>query len=154
RPPRVRGGGGVVGRDAGQEVGRPPRVRGGDAARRASRPSARKTPACAGRRGGTPERCGRAGVDPRVCGAEEVLDERINLEGGRPPRVRDGARVLRDRGVSRRKTPACAGRRLWLASACRTRREDPRVCGAEIAVYLLAAVLPGRPPRVRGGALH
>ena len=111
--------------------GSPPRVRGGGT----------RIPGCCSPRRITPACAGRSTPPQPPPGAW----------GGSPPRVRGGAGCWRESSSCRGITPACAGR-----SGCPARpgcpvRDHPRVCGEESERTSRKVVLPGSPPRVRGG---
>ena len=135
-----------------------------------SRPAARITPACAGKRAGRcPDGC-TPWDHPRVCG-EKCLSNHLTLKrGGSPPRVRgkeschpDFFREIgitprvRGKGPVRRRdgagmgiTPAYAGKRLKSRETVMPSWDHPRVCGEKMVSMIPHRRSRGSPPRVRG----
>ena len=131
-------------------MGSPPRMRGKASQYATSRPAARITPACAGKRAGRcPDGC-TPWDHPRVCG-EKCLSNHLTLKrGGSPPRVRGKESChpdfFREIGI----TPACAGKRTCTATRRCGNGDHPRVCGEKIEKQGDGYAVLGSPPRMRG----
>ena len=130
--------------------GSPPRVRGKHTGRTVNVKRRGITPACAGKTLFGGNRPFRYRDHPRVCGENRILAQFVPACPGSPPRVR-GKRT-RTRVMSGRRgiTPACAGK-TYQQEALRTEgRDHPRVCGENKIAFVVAALVEGSPPRVRG----
>ncbi len=66
---------------------------------------------------------------PRVCGEKSQLAFAPSSVSGSPPRMRGKAGSLSGSMVSRRITPAYAGKSLQLGRLPSQRKDHPRVCG-------------------------
>ena len=99
---------------AGMRVGRgsPPRVRGKVSFAHHLSTEYRITPACAGKSLERYTSIGRCQDHPRVCGEKISAACFRSLPRGSPPRVRGKASRGISRYLTRRITPACAGKRL------------------------------------------
>ena len=87
---------------------------------------------------------------PRVCG-EEVVGFRPAIKiSGSPPRMRGRAQRQKMALISRRITPAYAGKRVRHAHQGAANQDHPRVCGEEVAVPVVELDAVGSPPRMRG----
>ena len=93
------------------ELGSPPRVRGEVLQATAGSPCKRITPACAGRRRKAYHLTRFRGDHPRVCGEKSMSTPKKRRFSGSPPRVRGEAFRASECTITRRITPACAGRR-------------------------------------------
>ena len=85
-----------------------------------------------------------------MCGEKEKVVHFLGHVAGSPPRVR-GKGVQRDCPlVGMGITPACAGKRVVVASVGETHRDHPRVCGEKVSSTSPIKCLKGSPPRMRG----
>ena len=130
--------------------GSPPRVRGTEIAIEREVAKARITPACAGNsrprsRVTTPRQ-----DHPRVCGEQAKHTRNTALLEGSPPRVRGTATGYQFLAIFERITPACAGNRPLRRKPSKFGRDHPRVCGEQLVIAALGAMVVGSPPRVRG----
>ena len=148
--PRVRGEEAAVWAPELLEHGSPPRTRG--RAGRAGSAVARKriTPAYAGKRGRPAAPGSRRPDHPRVRGEEVFLQDLIRLLGGSPPRTRGRADLPTGVTLTRRITPAYAGKRPPISPNRRRSADHPRVRGEEEDEGPRHAAGGGSPPRTRG----
>ena len=87
---------------------------------------------------------------PRACGENLASTGSNPSIKGSPPRVRGKLRLAVEVGVSRRITPARAGK-TWVAVTVERCREDhPRACGENLVRIIPPGFCHGSPPRVRG----
>ncbi len=113
------------------DYGTPPRRRGGPRRTPAENLQLRNTPASAGRTAGRTGSPGRRPEHPRVGGGgREELDPLL---------------------PQRRNTPASAGRTPRGQRSAVRRPEHPRVGGEDLEKITMKPVVPGTPPRRRGG---
>ena len=68
---------------------------------------------------------------------------------GSPPRVREPQRVVVERDMQLRITPACAGTTFLCKDCIQFMEDHPRVCGNHLLISSQACGTPGSPPRVR-----
>ncbi len=130
--------------------GRSPRMRGSPERTPRDLPPAGSIPADAGEptQRLTSRRC--TGVDPRGCGgAERDLLGQVRA-GGRSPRMRGSPARLLACGRTRGSIPADAGEPAASLALSATRRVDPRGCGGAATSPLVASIVVGRSPRMRG----
>ena len=130
--------------------GSPPRVRGKHLYSFCHLKFYRITPACAGK---TPSETLVAYFSPdhpRVCGENKRRWSVTMVSAGSPPRVRGKRQLRLVTLVTRRITPACAGKTGKPASRRGTSTDHPRVCGENKPGMKSAFNLDGSPPRVRG----
>ena len=89
---------------------------------------------------------------PRICGEKSLVLIRDELLKGSPPHMRGKDLIFeivhRVLGI----TPAYAGKRCGRASATRSTRDHPRICGEKIAPDKEIAREWGSPPHMRGKA--
>ena len=90
--------------------GSPPRVRGKAAAHILPVPSARITPACAGKRAFQKKNLCIPWDHPRVCGEKKLVREFCLEHRGSPPRVRGKVAEIDGNMAAGGITPACAGK--------------------------------------------
>ena len=114
----------------------PPRVRGKDTIITELANVLRITPACAGK-----SRCAWLAAchrrdHPRVCGEKHQQPKAATAGIGSPPRVRGKVQYRTSRSLSRRITPACAGKSAMLYFLPLLLRDHPRVCGEKVPKYL------------------
>ena len=113
-------------------------------------PSARITPACAGKRAFQKKNLCIPWDHPRVCGEKEWKDISTKSIIGSPPRVRGKVRLRSLQLLLRGITPACAGKRLLLVVLLRPFWDHPRVCGEKARCTAGIFPVSGSPSRVRG----
>ena len=87
---------------------------------------------------------------PRACGANPALTRAIRVSTGSSPRVRGKRQLVRDCETYRRIIPARAGQTSRLPLPGILWPDHPRACGANSTVDVLAALVDGSSPRVRG----
>ena len=131
-------------------IGSPPRVRGKAGIGRAEIPVPGITPACAGKSSGCSSTLPQNGDHPRVCGEKASEKSRVPSLVGSPPRVRGKASRRASRNLSRRITPACAGKSPDEVLTATMLWDHPRVCGEKRKLLRRALYHAGSPPRVRG----
>ena len=85
-----------------------------------------------------------------MCGEQQTSRLLLPKRRGSPPRVRGTGGHAGDRGGRGGITPACAGNRHRNPPGRLRGRDHPRVCGEQKAVRVLAGMVSGSPPRVRG----
>ena len=107
-------------------------------------------PACAGETTCTFRIIQHCAVYPRVCGGNPSARSGRNLAEGLSPRVRGKRRQLHQLTAAPWSIPACAGETLAVVNNTFLITVYPRVCGGNKNAHLLAAVLGGLSPRVRG----
>ena len=131
-------------------MGSPPHGRGKEHAAPAGHTAAGITPAWAGKSSAQP-RSGPPGQDhPRVGGEKDRKPTWNVCAVGSPPRRR-GKVVCAGLGpVSRRITPAWAGKSVCGPRFCRLDRDHPRVGGEKSQESLQGQTTLGSPPRGRG----
>ena len=146
----------VCGEKAAAEVamsemrGSPPRMRGKVACGKAHRPSGRITPAYAGKSAPFSPAEPVGPDHPRVCGEKNHCCLALLSALGSPPRMR-GKEVFSLRlGLSRRITPAYAGKRCRASARCPCGGDHPRVCGEKGQGIRSPSGQTGSPPRMRG----
>ena len=107
-------------------------------------------PACAGNteHEGVRERSSRD--HPRVCGEHSRPAFRIVQCGGSSPRVRGTLSTCLPHRAMRGIIPACAGNTDGDKGRSARTRDHPRVCGEHLIAGLVAALVWGSSPRVRG----
>ncbi len=148
--PRLRGEQRARWPPASRPSGSPPPARGTVRHRRPRRELPGITPACAGN-SPSPRCWGWEPRDhPRLRGEQQVDNRPARRIGGSPPPARGTATTRRDRKLSARITPACAGNRSGPAGATSRRRDHPRLRGEQQTVNTSGPERPGSPPPARG----
>ena len=88
---------------------------------------------------------------PRVCGEKKAVAAVAETPAGSPPRMRGKVLRYTTQAISRRITPAYAGKsiatRLYRGSMI---WDHPRVCGEKSGTESNAVRISGSPPRMRG----
>ena len=111
------------------------------------------TPACAGKSRSTNVLEWGFKDHPRVCGEKAILELRLKLSVGSPPRVRGKAMDSDPTVDMERITPACAGKSVESQQPERDFEDHPRVCGEKLPRRAQSPPQLGSPPRVRGKVL-
>ena len=130
--------------------GTSPHVRGRPMAPRLFSLGAGNIPACAGQTNFCWSLSRSFAEHPRMCGADNSSRSTPRRRHGTSPHVR--GRLDRSSYHTRRSRniPACAGQtRPWSLTRA-TRREHPRMCGADMRISTRQAALGGTSPHVRG----
>ena len=91
---------------------------------------------------------------PRVCGEEQRYTKAQADAKGSPPRMRGRAGFPSGSMVSRRITPAYAGKSVMSRSKSIPPWDHPRVCGEKQQSMNYVKHSQGSPPRVRGKGFH
>ena len=133
------------------DLGSPPRVREGQYTFDLYRHPHRITPACAGRTAKGFDLLISCQDHPRVCGKDFMQTRLWKSVQGSPPRVREGRYDGTQKDKRRRITPACAGRTDEDDFFADTNGDHPRVCGKDVALFVIHFPITGSPPRVREG---
>ena len=107
-------------------------------------------PACAGNTSRISRTRPRPGDHPRVCGEHSSRASTRSSTSGSSPRVRGTLLNYATRPPKRGIIPACAGNTPRCIGSARAGRDHPRVCGEHIIGGVVAFVLLGSSPRVRG----
>ncbi len=137
-------------RNSPKSRGSPPPVRGRGLSAESHPLVLRFTPARAGKRL-LPLKLWRAAtVHPRPCGEEQVAHARSGNQCGSPPPVRGRGRRRRASPLSRRFTPARAGKSHPPTSSRTQGSVHPRPCGEEPRRPSSMRAKGGSPPPVRG----
>ena len=148
--PRVCGGTAGMRTERPADGGLSPRVRGNPASGRMRPERPGSIPACAGEpvaaAGVTPT----GGVYPRVCGGTLEQMTQVARARGLSPRVRGNRAAPRRKPGPGRSIPACAGEPTAWAGLRQSGRVYPRVCGGTAVRLMVAVVISGLSPRVRG----
>ena len=130
--------------------GSPPRGRGKDHVAEVIAHGTGITPAWAGK-SDTMRAMHRMQKDhPRVGGEKVFLIVMVSKTRGSPPRGRGKVAVPAWRSVSRRITPAWAGKRYRRPSLCNGMKDHPRVGGEKFYNFDFGYLVCGSPPRGRG----
>ena len=119
------------------ESGSSPRVRGKLFHRRSARRRRRLIPACAGKTFWVWCWSRFLGAHPRVCGENTVFTDMEQLSKGSSPRVRGKLPRCFCQVVANGLIPACAGKTTLISSHSLSYRAHPRVCGENLAWFLL-----------------
>ena len=131
-------------------TGSPPRMRGRRHRSEQQQSAVRLTPAYAGKTARSAASRPPRWAHPRVCGEDLRGYGGVSVPLGSPPRMRG----RRARGVVYcclgGLTPAYAGKTGRSSRASWTARAHPRVCGEDVGDLLVAGVVAGSPPRMRG----
>ena len=134
-------------------TGSPPRMRGRRHRSEQQQSAVRLTPAYAGKTARSAASRPPRWAHPRVCGEDLRGYGGVSVPLGSPPRMRG----RRARGVVYcclgGLTPAYAGKTGRSSRASWTARAHPRVCGEDVGDLLVAGVVAGSPPRMRGRLL-
>ncbi len=131
-------------------AGSPPRVRGKARSTIPTGTALGITPACAGKSEiNHPDWYG-TGDHPRVCGEKWDKVWISAIFTGSPPRVRGKDIIKAVTEDKIRITPACAGKRPLAMRPKIGARDHPRVCGEKTRGAVIAWLIMGSPPRVRG----
>ena len=85
-----------------------------------------------------------------MCGEKREKGYRGKAPVGSPPHVRGKGQEKGYCAPLRRITPACAGKRVVVASVGETHRDHPRMCGEKPYYTTLPRGFQGSPPHVRG----
>ena len=133
-----------------RSVGSPPRVRGTDEAAEKAQIVRRITPACAGNRYLEDMQNESNADHPRVCGEQSNISLQPGKQAGSPPRVRGTDSGAYCKHKFSRITPACAGNSTLDINPDVVCEDHPRVCGEQLVIAALGAMVVGSPPRVRG----
>ena len=91
-----------------------------------------------------------AAEHPRVCGENPTPAEPENVPTGTSPRMRGKLHGRQSSYPSWRNIPAYAGKTLWLPVMVPRKSEHPRVCGENAPVRVMAPMMVGTSPRMRG----
>ena len=110
----------------------------------------RITPACAGKTCSRHTSRRYRKDHPRVCGENNRNGTMCTPDRGSPPRVRGKLSANTYDAKASRITPACAGKTKQEEYIYGDTEDHPRVCGENLIIGILAAVIKGSPPRVRG----
>ena len=110
-------------------LGSPPHVRGKVSEQISALSVSRITPACAGKSQKTLVKIPILKDHPRMCGEKAPCPPIAERTGGSPPHVRGKVDINVAEELSRRITPACAGKRLYEKDARGGTRDHPRMCG-------------------------
>ena len=108
------------------------------------------TPACAGKRRGSPPAASLRQDHPRVCGEKDYFSRLPENVRGSPPRVRGKVFPPVINYAKAGITPACAGKRSRPYKSASRQEDHPRVCGEKPSMDPTEPVKQGSPPRVRG----
>ena len=131
-------------------LGSPPRMRGKHAVTSSEVISIRITPADAGKTA-LPNVFFRSGWDhPRGCGENCLKPVVCAGVWGSPPRMRGKLRYNLAKVIQIRITPADAGKTWKWKSSNIMFRDHPRGCGENVHVLIIAYIVAGSPPRMRG----
>ncbi|OZG55702.1 hypothetical protein BTIS_1929 [Bifidobacterium tissieri] len=130
--------------------GSSPRVRGKLGRRRDLITHVRIIPACAGQTTEGGEIAAVSSDHPRVCGANWIHAHLTPAHAGSSPRVRGKPGQVEESATGVRIIPACAGQTHRRHHHAHTRRDHPRVCGANPSLYQYLSYDDGSSPRVRG----
>ena len=87
---------------------------------------------------------------PRGCGENQQQEPAPELGGGSPPRMRGKHAAFMNELQSNGITPADAGKTAFISSNTRTILDHPRGCGENLHVLIIAYIVAGSPPRMRG----
>ena len=131
-------------------TGSPPRMRGKREALTDPEILKRITPAYAGKTPCSASGSPAAKDHPRVCGENGLDLHECRVRGGSPPRMRGKPRSHFSISLSRRITPAYAGKTPHWRAAQDFLQDHPRVCGENMRCWHLQCPLQGSPPRMRG----
>ena len=131
-------------------MGSPPPVRGKARQTCRARGRARITPACAGKRSPHPTISCVDQDHPRLCGEKGRFGDSWCRHWGSPPPVRGKVYNELILGLSRRITPACAGKRKSFQSYSLPVKDHPRLCGEKSTHFASRTTVNGSPPPVRG----
>ena len=85
-----------------------------------------------------------------MCGEKPLLLPPAALVIGSPPRVRGKVIKVDQQRISKRITPACAGKSFYKSEPTISERDHPRVCGEKEIRPSSRSMTRGSPPRVRG----
>ena len=110
----------------------------------------RITPAYAGKSWSWGSGTHRTGDHPRVCGEKYATVAAEVVQKGSPPRMRGKDSSFQLWRVSRRITPAYAGKSRRHDEKPERSEDHPRVCGEKLYSFNLYAYKIGSPPRMRG----
>jgi len=130
--------------------GTPPRGRGRPEGRDRSRRRRGNTPAWAGPTHPLFDTTESSEEHPRVGGADVTRDDDVIAHNGTPPRGRGRHMVMNGSFGPMRNTPAWAGPTTASTNPTPSRREHPRVGGADATGFALVSAAGGTPPRGRG----
>ena len=87
-----------------------------------------------------------------MCGEKYESEAASTVAAGSPPHVRGKVLLIPYPGLSRRITPACAGKSLISDLYTLPGQDHPRMCGEKCKWAQLSRQLKGSPPHVRGKA--
>ena len=107
-------------------------------------------PACAGETDVRKCRTPPTRVYPRVCGGNSVSPYGQIFKGGLSPRVRGKHKLLFHHPDGGGSIPACAGETPYPDCNCWVNGVYPRVCGGNTGDTVMAEIINGLSPRVRG----
>ena len=148
--PRVCGGTFLGVAVLGAGAGLSPRVRGNRYDSAWAMGIARSIPACAGEPREHDHAAPAKRVYPRVCGGTSAFSDAVPVSGGLSPRVRGNHRPQDIESREERSIPACAGEPAWMRLLSGRLAVYPRVCGGTEKGEILAVMIGGLSPRVRG----
>ncbi len=89
-------------------------------------------------------------VHPRVCGERDVASRTTTDGNGSSPRVRGTLGEYRQKAVTQRFIPACAGNAYSVRHTTLPSSVHPRVCGERFIGHAGNGSASGSSPRVRG----
>ncbi|CAI8736376.1 conserved protein of unknown function [Methylococcus capsulatus] len=89
-------------------------------------------------------------VYPRVCGGAMIARLPFRQSEGLSPRVRGSQQGPGEFDVKQWSIPACAGEPPRIIVMQQAQRVYPRVCGGASHTHVVASVISGLSPRVRG----
>ena len=107
-------------------------------------------PACAGKTKRRYHRPVNSRAHPRVCGENGGAGGSPPRYPGSSPRVRGKRSTIDERVIKARLIPACAGKTTSMKQHCSLNPAHPRVCGENVSLVVVATLVAGSSPRVRG----
>ena len=131
-------------------TGSPPRRQGKANWHCVRRPALRITPAQAGKRTRSWRAYGCPWDHPRVGGEKVTHNTDRKSRSGSPPRGRGKGIQRVVLFITRRITPAWAGKRMSFFASSELDKDHPRVGGEKFSTVFVGFLLPGSPPRGRG----
>ena len=153
-----------------QCLGSPPHARGRPSRLSTPTTAGRITPACAGKTPRSTKHLPKIADHPRMRGEDLCWRRSYERWNGSPPHARGRLRILQHNRLSRRITPACAGKTLRFRWTCGRRTGSPPhargrhentaktrtpqritpACAGKTSTALRMALLTGDHPRMRG----
>ena len=131
-------------------AGSPPHMRGKATVKSLREPTARITPAYAGKRLHRFDHCRLQRDHPRICGEKSLPRQCTCHPWGSPPHMRGKEQAFRLDASELGITPAYAGKSCRGKQRRACQRDHPRICGEKLFFCWFASARLGSPPHMRG----